>query len=79
MAAIISADDLERFTHLEAQRQERFRSLEATWEAFKDVPDEELEREVDRAVTEARKALRATRKQEPQLEPGRRPETQTTA
>ncbi len=62
VVAIISADDLERFTEWEAQHQQQFSALEATWEAFKDLPDEDLEREVERSVIEAR---RIRRKQEP--------------
>src|SRR5918997_1647891 len=50
VAAIISAEDLERLTRLEAERRERFKALEATWEAFNDVPPEELEQEVARAL-----------------------------
>lgn len=49
VAAIISASDFERLNQLEAQRAERFQALHATREVFKDVPDEELEREVNRA------------------------------
>lgn len=58
MAAIISADDLERFNRMEAQRAERFKALDETREAFRDVPDEELEREVAKAVAAARQKHR---------------------
>src|SRR5215211_9346521 len=54
VAAIVSADDLERLDRLEQQRAERFKALDATREAFKDVPDEELEREVARAIEQVR-------------------------
>ncbi len=54
VAAIISAVDLERLNRLEAERRERFKALEDTWEAFKDVPPEELEREVTRALDQVR-------------------------
>lgn len=58
VAAVISAADLERLTRLEAQRRERFQPLEETWEAFKDVPPEEIEREVARAIAEVRQKRR---------------------
>ena len=54
VAAIISASDLERLNRLEAQRAERFKALFETQEAFKDIPDEELERELTRAISEVR-------------------------
>jgi prevent-host-death family protein len=58
VAAIISAADLDRLTQLEARRKERFKSLEDTWEAFKDVSPEEIEREVARAIAEVRQKSR---------------------
>jgi prevent-host-death family protein len=58
VAAIISAADLDRLTQLEARRKERFKSLEDTWEAFKDVSPEEIEREVARAIAEVRQKRR---------------------
>lgn len=54
VAAVISAEDLKRFTQLEEQRKERFKALDKIREAFKDVPAEELEREVNKAVSEVR-------------------------
>jgi prevent-host-death family protein len=54
VAAIISADDLERFTCLEQQRAEHFKALDRIRDAFRDVPDDELEREVQKAVEQAR-------------------------
>lgn len=54
VAAIVSAEDLKRLQQLEAQREEDFKALDATREAFKDVPDEELEREVTKAIAEVR-------------------------
>ncbi|MBA2597007.1 MAG: type II toxin-antitoxin system Phd/YefM family antitoxin [Chloroflexia bacterium] len=58
VAAIISADELKRFTQLEREREERFAVIDRMREAFKDVPPEEIEREADRSVTEARERLR---------------------
>ena len=57
--AIISARDLERLTMFEAARAEAFRPLFETGDAFQDVPMEELEREVARALQDARRARRA--------------------
>jgi prevent-host-death family protein len=54
VAAIISAEDLERLSRFEQQRAERFSALQATREAFKDIPDDELEREVTRALEQVR-------------------------
>ena len=54
VAAVISAEDLKRFTELEAQRNERFKALDKIREAFADVPSEEIEREINNALTEIR-------------------------
>src|SRR3989344_8581753 len=51
VAAVISAEDLKRFTMFEEQRAERFKILDQIGEAFKDVPKEELEREISKALT----------------------------
>jgi prevent-host-death family protein len=59
VAAIISAEDLERLQQLEEQRRQHFAAIEAVGAAFRDVPDEQLEREVARAVSEARAKQRA--------------------
>ena len=58
LAAIISADDLDRFTQLEQERDERFAVIDRMREAFRDVPIQEIERETERSVAEARKRLR---------------------
>jgi hypothetical protein len=50
VAAIVSADDLERLTRLETERAEHFTALDRIREAFSDVPDEELAAEVASAV-----------------------------
>ena len=60
VAAIVSAEDLEQLTRFEAERAERFKVLDEIGEAFKGVPPEELEREVARAITEARAENRRT-------------------
>src|SRR3990172_1925609 len=58
VAAIVAAEDLARLQELEAQRQEDFKALDATRQAFKDVPDEELEEEVVKAVAKVRQNFR---------------------
>jgi len=63
VAAVISADDLECLTRYE--RAERFKALDATRASFRDVPDEELETEVAKAVAEARQELRDERSSRP--------------
>jgi hypothetical protein len=57
VAAVVTVDDLKRLQGLDASREEDFKALDATRAAFKDIPDQELEREVNRAVSEARKEL----------------------
>lgn len=67
VAAIISIEDLQRLKQSEARRAEHFKALDESWsamsEAFKDVDPEEIEREVAKAVAEARRQLRAERLQ----------------
>ena len=58
VAAIISVDDLEWFFRLDREREERFKVIDRMREAFKDVPAEEIERETERSVAEARERLR---------------------
>jgi prevent-host-death family protein len=54
VAGIVSARDLRRLERLDRDRAERFKILEEFGEAFKDIPAEELEREVARAIAEVR-------------------------
>lgn len=63
VAALVSVEDLKRLQWLDRERGEHFKALEVSWEAFKDVPDDEVEREVAKAVAEARAELRAEREQ----------------
>jgi hypothetical protein len=44
---------------MDAEREERFKALDATRDAFRDVPPEELEREVEKALAEVREENRA--------------------
>lgn len=54
VAAIISAQDLERFQWLEAERQRDLATLRASQEGFKDASPDEIEREVAKALAEVR-------------------------
>lgn len=54
VAAVISTEDLERFTQLEEQRKERFKALDKMREAFKDIPVEEIEEETKKAIAQVR-------------------------
>jgi prevent-host-death family protein len=58
VAAIISASDFTRLARLEAERNKDFAILDEVREAFKDVPAEEIEREVARAINQVRKENR---------------------
>jgi prevent-host-death family protein len=61
VAAIVSAEDLARLDHYDEERSARFAGLSRISEAFADVPVEELEREVERAISETRARARAER------------------
>jgi prevent-host-death family protein len=63
VAGIVSIQDLQRLDRLDRERAERFKVLEEFGEAFKDVPAEELEREVARALAEVRAERRAQQAQ----------------
>ena len=54
VAAVISSEDLKRFTQMEEQRAERFKALDNMRDAFKDVPQEELECEINKALVQIR-------------------------
>jgi prevent-host-death family protein len=61
VAAIISAEDLKRLARMEEERKRDFTIVDEMREAFKDVPDEEIQREVNRAITEVREERRKQR------------------
>lgn len=61
VAALIAADDLERLTRVERERDERFKAVDAMRDAFQDVDDAALEAEVAKAVAETRQELRSER------------------
>jgi prevent-host-death family protein len=54
VAAIISADDLDRFLRWEKDRKQRFAVLDEIGTAFENVPTEDLEREVAHALAAVR-------------------------
>lgn len=52
MAVVIPA---ERYEAMEQSRERVFQSIEKIWEQNKDVPPEEIERDIDLAVKEVRR------------------------
>jgi prevent-host-death family protein len=54
VAAIVSAEDLKELQRMEAQREERFKVIDRMRAAFRDVPEDELERQVDKTIAEIR-------------------------
>lgn len=54
VAAIVSADDLDALQRFEQQRVKAFTVIDRMRAAFADVPDDELEREVDKAIAQVR-------------------------
>ncbi len=54
VAAVISTDDLARLDRYDRERADRFKALDEIGAAFRDVPPEEIEREVGRALAEVR-------------------------
>ncbi len=63
IAAVISAEDLVRFTQLEEQRKERFKVLDRMREAFKNIPAEKVEQEIEKAIKQVRAENRPTTSQ----------------
>jgi prevent-host-death family protein len=59
VAAIISVADYRHFLDAEAQREARFEAIARISDAFADVPVDELERQVERALAESRARRRA--------------------
>jgi prevent-host-death family protein len=62
VAAIISAEDLKRLDRLEKERSDRFRVLDEIKAAFRDIPESEIENEVDQALTRVRQTTGAREK-----------------
>jgi prevent-host-death family protein len=65
VAAIVSAQDLERLNQLEEQHRRDFKALFESQAAFRDIPDEELEQEVNNAIAEVRAEQRRRQALEP--------------
>lgn len=63
VAGIVSADDLRRLNQLDREREADFSVIDEMREAFKDVPEEEIERETDRALAQVHREMRAEREQ----------------
>jgi prevent-host-death family protein len=61
VAAIVSAEDFKQISRIEDERRRDFAILDIMREAFKDVPAEEIEREVSRALREIREENRKQR------------------
>lgn len=61
VAAIVSVEDLERLNRLDEEHERDVAVLDEIGEAFKDVPVEELERQVAKALAEVRAERRAER------------------
>lgn len=59
VAAVISYRDFEFFQYLLDRRDERFKVIDEIREAFRDIPEDELEREIAKAVSEARQEVYA--------------------
>jgi prevent-host-death family protein len=62
VAAIIPAGDLKRLDQLEKKRVEHFRILDEVKAAFKDIPEAEIEKETDKALSRVRQATVAREK-----------------
>ena len=58
IAAVISAQDLKLLAQLEKQRDQRFKALDKIREAFKDIPQKEVEKEVEKALFQIRASRR---------------------
>jgi PHD/YefM family antitoxin component YafN of YafNO toxin-antitoxin module len=58
VAALISAHDLEVLEAYQRRREKDFEILDIIQERFKDVPTEELQREIDNAIANVRAARR---------------------
>ena len=65
VAAVISVRDLARLKRLEEERAERFAALDASWEAFQDVPVDQVEQEVAASVLTTRQRHRKEHESRP--------------
>jgi prevent-host-death family protein len=62
VAAIVSTEDLKRLDQLEKERVERFGILDEVKAVFKDIPEAEIEKETDQALSHVRQATVAREK-----------------
>jgi hypothetical protein len=62
VAVFVSPDDLERLNRFDADWEDDFAVFDEMTAAFAGVPLEEIEREADNAVAEARAEMRAERR-----------------
>ena len=58
VAGIVSAEDVKRLAELDEQQAKDFEAMAVFRDAFKDVPADEIKREVARALEEVRKERR---------------------
>lgn len=63
VAGLVSAEDLRRLDQLDRERAERFGVIDEMRQVFAGVPEEEIERETDRALAQVRAEMRAEREQ----------------
>ena len=50
VAAIISADELRRLSHLDREREDQFSVIDRVRTAFASIPDAEIEKETDKII-----------------------------
>jgi prevent-host-death family protein len=75
VAAVVPVEDLRRLAQLDeerAERERRFAVIDQMREAFKDVPPEELERNVVAIIREMRESSEASIRSEEQIATERR-------
>ena len=65
VAALVSADDLQRLTQIDRAWNERTKAIERFSQAFADVPAEETEAEVARIIAERRQRRAAEADRQP--------------
>ena len=61
VAAIVSPLDLQRLKRIDKQIEDDLKFMEEMREPFKDIPPEEIEAEVERAIKRVRAEMRAER------------------
>ena len=73
VAALVSAEDLERLDSMNRERKAQFAAIERMAEAFKDIPPEQIERDVIAIVRQIRLEDDAAFRAEEKLDVERRP------